>query len=119
MKEINRRDFIKKVAAGGAVLGLGNIVTSFAFPGLKESLALENKDVVSVVKIDKDNIDYALRKAIDLLGGMRSITSGKERIMLKPNLVSPAPTDVTKPSVIKALAQLMIESGKDVSIGEG
>lgn len=39
--------------------------------------------------------------------------------MLKPNLVSPTPTDVTKPGVIKALAQLMIESGKDVSIGEG
>lgn len=119
MKEINRRDFIKTLAVGGAALGLGNIVTSFAFPGSKESVALENKAVVSVVKIDKDNIDYTVRKAIDLLGGMKSIAADKERIILKPNLVSPTPGDVTKPGVIKALAQLMIEAGKDVSIGEG
>jgi uncharacterized protein (DUF362 family) len=119
MKEINRRDFIKTLAVGGAALGLGNIVTSFAFPGSKESVALENKAVVSVVKIKKDNIDYAIRKAIDLLGGLKSITAGKERIMLKPNLVGREPRDVTKPDVIKVLAQLMAEAGKDVSIGEG
>jgi len=39
--------------------------------------------------------------------------------MLKPNLVSPELRDVTNPGVIKALAQLMREAQKDVSIGEG
>ena len=71
------------------------------------------------IKIKNDNIDYAVRNAIDLLGGINSITTGKEKILLKPNLVSPTPSDVTKPDVIKALAQLMIAAGKDVSIGEG
>ena len=39
--------------------------------------------------------------------------------MLKPNIVSPELRDVTNPGVIKALAQLMREAQKDVSIGEG
>ncbi|MFN2206105.1 MAG: DUF362 domain-containing protein [Candidatus Promineifilaceae bacterium] len=39
--------------------------------------------------------------------------------MLKPNLVGASPTFTTKPEVVKALAQLMLRSGKDVLIGEG
>jgi uncharacterized protein (DUF362 family) len=51
--------------------------------------------------------------------GIKTITAGKERIMLKPNLVSPMGSDVTKPGVIAALAKIMLDAGKDVSIGEG
>ena len=87
-------------------------------PGSSNS-KIEDKPVVSVVKIKNDNVDYAVREAIDLLGGIKTVSTGKERIMLKPNLVSPEPRDVTKIDVIKALAQLMKEVGKDVSIGEG
>jgi uncharacterized protein (DUF362 family) len=127
MKKINRRAFIKTLAAGGAAVGLGNIASCSIFTKPQLSPRPASRPVVSVVKIKKpnivsihkDNVDYAVRKAIDLLGGMETITADKERIMLKPNLVSPAFTDVTKPGVIKALAQLMKEAGKDVSIGEG
>jgi len=118
MKKISRRDFMKTVAVGGAALGIGNIVSLNA---LKSSAAISNPDkpVVSVVKIKNGNVDYAVRQAIDLLGGIKEITTGKERIMLKPNLVSPEPRDVTKVDVIKALAQLMKDAEKDVLIGEG
>ena len=116
MKKLNRRDFIKTVAAGGAVVGLGNIAACSILEGLRPP---GRRTVVSVVKIKNDNIDYAVRHAIDLLGGMETIAAGRERIMLKPNLVSPSPTDVTNIHVIAALAKLMIEAGKDVSIGEG
>lgn len=119
MKKLNRRDFIKTLAGGGAALGLGNIISCSAFKSSKDTLGPEYKAIVSVVKIKNDNIDYAVRNAIDLLGGIKSITRGKERILLKPNLVSPDPRNVTKPGVIRALAQLMTEAGKDVSIGEG
>jgi uncharacterized protein (DUF362 family) len=119
MKKISRRDFMKTVAVGGAALGIGNIVPCNAFKGSMGNSGTESKPVVSVVKINNDNVDYAVRHAVDLLDGIKSITTGKERIMLKPNLVSPESRDVTKPSVIRALAQLMMEAGKDVSIGEG
>lgn len=118
MKKISRRDFMKRIAVGGAALGIGNIVP---FNALKSSAAISTpeKPVVSVVKIKNGNVDYAVRQAIDLLGGIKEITTGKERIMLKPNLVSPEPRDVTKVDVIKALAQLMKDAEKDVLIGEG
>jgi len=72
-----------------------------------------------VVKIRNGNIDSAVENAIELLGGMRSITQGKERILLKPNLVSAEPRATTKPAVVRTLARLMKGAHKRVSIGEG
>jgi len=71
------------------------------------------------VKIKNDKTDYAVEKAIDLLGGIQTVTKGKNSIMLKPNLVAESPTYTTKPSVIRALAKLMKSAGKEVLIGEG
>ena len=118
MKKISRREFVKTMAVGGAALGLGNVSVN-AFKSYTANSNSEGKPVVCVVKIKDDNIDYAVRKAIDLLGGIETVSIGKERIMLKPNLVSPEPRDVTKRDVIKSLALLLKEAGKDVSIGEG
>ena len=75
--------------------------------------------VVAIVKVRNGNIGSAVEHAIDLLGGMREITRAKERILLKPNLVSPQPDATTSPAVIGTLARLMKAAGKDVSIGEG
>jgi uncharacterized protein (DUF362 family) len=77
------------------------------------------KPVVSIVKIRNGGIGYAVEHAIELLGGIRAVTRGKERILLKPNLVSPVPRATTKPPVIRTLARMMKAAGKDVSIGEG
>ena len=80
---------------------------------------LTARPVVSIVKIRNGNIDSAVEHAIELLGGMRAITRGKERVLLKPNLVSPQPNATTKPAVIRTLARLMKAVNKDLSIGEG
>lgn len=83
----------------------------------------DQKPVVSIVKInekwsDAKGIEYAVTKAIDLIGGMDHVTKGKERILLKPNLVSISPSDTTKPTVVEALAVLMKKARKNVCIGE-
>ncbi len=77
------------------------------------------RTVVSVVRINRDKISIAVEKAIDLLGGIETVAEGKERIMLKPNLVAEGPHFTTKPEVIKTLVRLMKSSGKEVLIGEG
>jgi len=77
------------------------------------------KPVVSIVKIKGGSIAAAVEEAIHLLGGIEAVTSGKERIMLKPNLVANDPRITTKPEVIRALARLMQQAGKTVLIGEG
>jgi uncharacterized protein (DUF362 family) len=75
--------------------------------------------VVSIVRIKDDNIAYAVEEAIELLGGMDEVARDKQRIMLKPNLVSPDPRCTTNPEVVRALATLMKNAGKEVCIGEG
>jgi len=112
--EITRRDFLKT----GIGLAAGAAVGTLTLPGTgcapkRESFA------VSIAKIKNDNIAFAVEEAIDLLGGINSVTKGKDRIMLKPNLVAPLPTATTNPEVIKTLALMMKRAGKDVLIGEG
>lgn len=82
-------------------------------------LLAASKTVVSVVRIKNDKVESAVEEAIELLGGVKGITRGKDRVMLKPNLVSADPKATTKPGVVRALAQLLKRAGKDVSIGEG
>jgi len=66
-----------------------------------------SKPIVSIARIKNDNIGTAVEEAIELLGGMESVTEGKERIMLKPNLVTDNPECTTNPEVVRMLAQLM------------
>ena len=112
--KLSRREFLQAgtavalSAAASSLLG----VAGCAAP-------VEQTAVVSIARIKNGNIAYAVEEAIDLLGGIESVAAGKERIMLKPNLVGASPTFTTKPEVVKALAQLMLGSGKDVLIGEG
>jgi uncharacterized protein (DUF362 family) len=81
------------------------------------------KPIVSIVKVNEKwseakGIEYAVTKALDLIGGLGHVTKGKERILLKPNLVNTDSSDTTKPAVVGALAVLMKKAGKDVCIGE-
>jgi uncharacterized protein (DUF362 family) len=113
--KITRRKFVittGTLAVGSAALGL-NLDYGYV-PGSK----LE-KQIVSIVRIKNGNIASAVEEAIDLLGGINTVTEGRNRIMLKPNLVSDSPTATTKPAVVKAVAQLMQKAGKEVLIGEG
>jgi uncharacterized protein (DUF362 family) len=111
---INRREFIER----GAKLILGATAGSLALaePACRPG---GEKAVVSIARIRNDNIGAAVEEAIDLLGGIGEVAKGKERIMLKPNLVSPLPQATTKPAVVKSLAEIMKKAGKEVVIGEG
>ena len=113
-KELSRRDFLK----AGMGVALGAATGSLTLGSIRWPEAPE-RAVVSIVKIKRGNIAGAVEKAIDLLGGIETVTRGKERIMLKPNLVADSPNCTTKPEVIKALSRLMKAAGKEVLIGEG
>lgn len=105
-RKFTRRDFLK--ASTAATL---SALSGCSLPS--------SKPIVSIVKIEDDKIDYAVEKAIDLLGGIKHVSKGKNIIMLKPNLVDEGSDNTTKPTVIRALAKLMKNAGKEVLIGEG
>ena len=113
-KQHSRREFIK------TGIGAGIIASTFpvSFCSVDRQPAKRNF-IVSIVKIGDNGTAYAVEKAIDLLGGINSVTKGKEKILLKPNLVFEDPACTTKPVVIETLAVLMKNAGKDISIGEG
>jgi uncharacterized protein (DUF362 family) len=103
--QVSRREFLLASSA----------LTSALNAGAKSG----PKPVVSIVRIQNDNIAKAVEKAIDLLGGIRHVTKGVNTVMLKPNLVSTQREATTKLAVVRALAQTMQRAGKEVSIGEG
>jgi len=105
-QKYSRRKFVTT-----GLVGTLAIASGFAFG--------KSNPVVSVVRIKSGNIEFAVEQAIELLGGIEKITGNRRKIMLKPNLVSPDPKATTKPEVIGALAKLMKNAGKEVSIGEG
>lgn len=109
----NRREFIKGASGLAISVMAGPLLATLGCLGKKV------KPVVSIVKISDDHIDYAIEKAIDLLGGMETVARGKGRIMLKPNLVAEGRDFTTKPEVIRPLVRLMKKAGKEVCIGEG
>jgi len=114
-RNLSRRKFIGSATV--AVLG----TTFFGFKNLstKSRSVKPLKEIVSIVRIKNGNIAGAVEEAIDLLGGMSFLTKGKERILLKPNLVAPDVRCTTKPEVVRTVAQLMKKAGKSVMIGEG
>ncbi len=125
-RNISRRDFLAATAISSAALLAGCQSQPAATPAsLPATIAPTSiaptaaRPVVSIVKIKDGKIAMAVEEAIELLGGIESVTAGKERIMLKPNLVSNGPRSTTKPEVVRALAALMKQAGKTVSIGEG
>jgi hypothetical protein len=112
---ISRRKFIETastVAVGSVAFGL-NKVYDDSFYGKPK------KNIVSIVRIKDGNIARAVEEAIDLLGGIKTVTKGRKSIMLKPNLTGDSPVFTTKPVVVETLAKLMQKAGKEVMIGEG
>jgi uncharacterized protein (DUF362 family)/Pyruvate/2-oxoacid:ferredoxin oxidoreductase delta subunit len=63
----------------------------------------------------------AVRRSIDLIGGMDRFVKPGQRVLLKPNILMPSAPDkcvVTHPDVVYAVAKLLIDHGCKVIIAE-
>lgn len=70
---------------------------------------------------DRDEILFAVRKAVDLLGGISNYVKKGEKILLKPNVLSARPPESgvnTHPEVLRAVAILVKEAGAEVIVGD-
>ncbi len=59
-------------------------------------------------------MDAAVRRSVDLLGGMSAFVRPGDRVLLKPNLLRPLPPEraaTTHPAVVAAVAKLVAEAG--------
>jgi len=75
------------------------------------------RNTVSLVQCseyDLEKVGAAIRRSIDLLGGIAAFVKPGQRVLLKPNLLRPASQDrgvSTHPTVVAAVAKLAIEAG--------
>lgn len=70
--------------------------------------------------VDEDKVYETVKNAVDLLGGIEKFVKPGEKVLIKPNLVRPAPPPTTTDRrVIRAVALLVKEAGGKPIIGEG
>ena len=70
---------------------------------------------------DRATIKAQLTRALDHIGGLEQILGGRKRIVLKPNFVVPERAEkvaTTHPDVYMAVAEMLLDSGREVAIGE-
>jgi uncharacterized protein (DUF362 family) len=114
-KVLSRRKFLgaaTTISLGSAAFGVNILDACNTIPKARN-------DIVSIVRVKDGNIGKAIEEAIDLLGGVLSVTKNQNSILLKPNLVAPDKKFTTNIDVIRNLAILLKKSGKEVMIGEG
>ncbi|MBI5048514.1 MAG: DUF362 domain-containing protein [Deltaproteobacteria bacterium] len=68
-----------------------------------------------------EEVYQAIKKSVDLLGGIGAFVKKGERILLKPNLLSAKPPEAavtTHPAVVRAIIQLVQEAGAVPIVGD-
>lgn len=82
---------------------------------------MERVSIVGCDSYDYEAVRDAVKKAVELAGGIKDVVGKGDRVLLKPNvLTARKPEDgvTTHPSVVKAVAELVLETGGVVSIGD-
>lgn len=78
---------------------------------------------VSIVSAEEIGVDAAVRKAIDLAGGLPDLITPRSKVLVKPNLCSPQPSGTgitTDCRVTEAVTKFVLElNPQSVVIGEG
>lgn len=85
---------------------------------------MPERPVVAVVRCanyEPARVEEALRRALDLLGGIGHYVHPGQRVVLKPNLLRAAPPEAavtTHPTVVRAMVRLVQEAGATAVIAD-
>ena len=114
----DRRTFLVKSIRWGLLAGAGRLF----LPGLHLRAPAVNaatqigKSSFSTLALAEGDPAAAVKKVVDLLGGMGKFVEPGKRVLLKPNIGFPNPPDwatTTHPGVVEAVARLCLEAGAD------
>jgi uncharacterized protein (DUF362 family) len=77
--------------------------------------------LVACDSYDEEKVYTAMKRGLDLLGGIGNIIQPGEKIMLKPNVLigsAPEKSVCTHPAVLKAAGRLIKEAGAEAACGD-
>src|SRR4051794_875504 len=89
-----------------------------------EPITTMEKATVSLVRCteyDSALVMESVRRAVDLIGGIRNFVKPGERILLKPNLLGarePERAVTTHPEIVRAMIRLVREAGATPVVGD-
>lgn len=79
---------------------------------------------VSIVKCadyDREKVHAAVKRAVDLVGGIGAFVKPGDRVLLKPNLLKGRPPEAavtTHPEVVRAVIRLVRDAGGEVMVAD-
>jgi uncharacterized protein (DUF362 family)/Pyruvate/2-oxoacid:ferredoxin oxidoreductase delta subunit len=77
--------------------------------------------IVQCKDYDRERIQDAVTKAVDLLGGMHAFIRPGDKVLIKPNMLKASPPDAavtTHPEVVRAVIRMVIEAGGVPMVGD-
>ena len=88
---------------------------------INKTIAKAKVALVACDSYDDEKVYEAVKKGLDLLGGISQFVKSGENIVLKPNVLigsSPDKCVCTHPAVFKAAGRILLEAGVNVSCGD-
>ena len=85
---------------------------------------MKNTGKVSIVKCENyahDNVKNAIKKSLDLIGGLSKFIKPGNTVLLKVNAIIGFPAEraaTTHPAVVRAMAELVKETGGIPVVGD-
>ncbi|MFP4057416.1 MAG: DUF362 domain-containing protein [Candidatus Brocadiia bacterium] len=75
---------------------------------------------VAVVRTDEDDaaLAAAVRRCIELAGGLEGLVEPGSRVLVKPNVVAPIARGVTRPVVLRTVIEAVREAGGEPFVGD-
>jgi len=77
--------------------------------------------ILSCVDYSQEKVDATISKSLEIFGGISSIVSPEQNVLLKPNLLSASSPEyaiTTHPSVVESIAKLVKEAGGNPIIAD-
>jgi len=103
---MNRRDFLRDLAVGGAALSVG--------PRLHAGQAAAPVQAPPLAAVEGESPYLITKEAVAALGGMKRFVRRGDKVLIKPNIGwdrTPEMAACTNPDVVKALVELAQEAG--------
>jgi uncharacterized protein (DUF362 family) len=108
---MDRRDFLKKVAALSFAAGAGKWLV---MPEELWAMAPADKPQPLIAKVEGDKWAHITAEAIQKLGGMKKFVNAGETVVVKPNMAwdrAPEMAANAHPVVVRRVVELCLEAG--------